>query len=248
MKRSVFVLSTAALGLGLLVSGTPAGAQEEYKNLQILPKDTGKQELLQTMRAFTDALGVRCDFCHLERVPGDHNSMDWASDDLEHKQIARGMMKMTASINGDLLPEATGEHDGGVQCVTCHRGLPNPRTLDQVLLRTADRDGIETAIAKYRELRERFYGTGSYDFSTGSLGKVAQTLAQEKGDLAGALQIVDLNVEMNPENAEVFVMRAELQAANGDDVGAKASVEHALELDPENRHAKRMLQQMDGGK
>jgi Flp pilus assembly protein TadD len=116
------------------------------------------------------------------------------------------------------------------------------------MLRVTDKDGIDAAVTKYRELRERYYGTGSYDFGSESLGRVAETLAQEKGDLAGALRIVDLNVEAHPEDADAHVMRGQIQFASGDKEGAVASAMRALELDPENRDAKRMVDQMSGGK
>ena len=200
------------------------------------------------MRGFSDALGVRCTFCHQEKVPGDHNSIDWASDALDPKKVARGMMKMAGTINQDLLPAATGEHDVTVSCVTCHRGLTDPATLDQVMIETSAKDGIDTAIAKYRELRGKYYGSGSYDFSSGSLTTVAETLAQEKGDLPGAGKFIDLALEMDPKDADVYVVKAQLQLAGGDKAAAKASVQKALELDPQNRHADQLLKQLGQGK
>jgi tetratricopeptide (TPR) repeat protein len=38
---------------------------DKFTNLQVLPKDLGKRELLETMKNFTRALGVRCQFCHI---------------------------------------------------------------------------------------------------------------------------------------------------------------------------------------
>jgi len=103
------VWSAAPLVL-LLSSVPPAAAQpgpaEAPKNLQVLPKDTPRPEVVKVMFRFTTALGVRCDFCHVEapaaRPPG-APPFDFASDDKENKKKARVMMKMVAAINGDYL-------------------------------------------------------------------------------------------------------------------------------------------------
>jgi len=236
------------LGASLvLVTAGAALAQipDEFTNLKVLPEDIGKQELVGTMRAFGDALGVRCTYCHEEKVPGDRSTIDWASDALEHKTVARGMMKMAGQINGDLLPAATGEEGHRIGCVTCHRGLTDPATLDEVMLETVAEDGVDAAVGRYRELREKYYGSGSYDFGVEPLGKAAETLAREKGDMAAAATMIDLNVEMHPENSEVYVMQAQARLAGGDRDGARDSVEQALALDPENEHAARLLEQLD---
>lgn len=242
MKSSIWGGAVVAI---LCVGAAHAQIPDKFTNLQVFPKDVGKEELVSAMRGFSDALGVRCAFCHVEKVPGDRNSIVWASDDLEPKKIARGMMKMAGAINKDLLPGATGEHDVQVSCVTCHRGLTDPATLDQVMLETTAKDGVGAAIAKYRELRGEYYGSGSYDFGSATLGKVAETLAQDQGDLPGATKFVDLNLEMNPKDADAYVMKAQMQLAGGDHAGAKTSTQKALELDPQNRHAAQLLEQLD---
>ena len=56
-----------------------------------------------------------------------------------------------------------------VQCVTCHRGVPIPRQLTDILWPTTVRQGAAAAAAQYRELRGQFYGTAAYDFSEGTL-------------------------------------------------------------------------------
>lgn len=79
------------------------------KNLKILKPD----QVMPAMRSFTAALGVKCDFCHVQG--------DFASDEKEHKEIARKMLTMTHEIN-------THFPDGKmhVSCYTCHRGAEEP--------------------------------------------------------------------------------------------------------------------------
>lgn len=248
MKPGLCLAPLSLVLVSLCASVAPAQVPDTYQNLQVLPEDMGKQELVGVMRSFSDALGVKCNFCHLERTPGDRSTTDWASDELEHKQVARRMMQMTAKLNADLLPAATGEHDFQIQCVTCHRGVVHPFTLDVVLLQTLEKDGTEAAVSRYRELHGRYEGTGSYDFSPASLGKVVETLAEKQGDLIRARTFADLNIEMHPEAASVHVMLAQLLVAAGDSDGAKASVTRALELDPQDHTARRLQEQLGMGK
>ena len=77
------------------------------------------------MRGFTDALGVQCGFCHVR----EGEEWDFPSDAKGHKEVARGMMRMTWQINHEILPaiEGIGSHGTpSVTCATCHRGQAHP--------------------------------------------------------------------------------------------------------------------------
>lgn len=228
----------------LLVAGAAAQIPDKYTNLEVLPRDIGKRDLVTTMKSFAMDLGLRCTDCHEQKTPGDFSSIDWASDKMPNKEVARGMMKMVQEINGNLLPAATGERDFEISCVTCHRGVAHPRTLDDELLEVISSDGVDAGETRYRELRDSYYGSGSYDFGPMTLATVAETLAQERTDLDGARRMVRLNLEMNPDHADSYVMLAQIDLAAGDKDAALAHVEKALALDPESGHAKRMLQQL----
>ena len=105
--KGIAILVSSLLVL-VAVSVVPAMAQDGPQNLQVLPEGA---PVGQIMRAIRDALGVDCAFCH---VDGDR-----ASDDIDKKVIARGMMRMMQTIN---------EHDAltgieaRINCATCHRG------------------------------------------------------------------------------------------------------------------------------
>jgi hypothetical protein len=44
----------------------PAQAStSQYKNLQVLPHDIPREQLIEIMRAFARSLGVRCNHCHV---------------------------------------------------------------------------------------------------------------------------------------------------------------------------------------
>ena len=238
-------VATLVLALALAAGAAPgARADEELKNLKVFPSTTTKRELVDTMRQWNQALGVHCDFCHEQKVPGDFQSMDFASDKIGHKEVARRMFTMVRDLNGGPLPRAAGEPDAAVSCVTCHHGLPSPTTLDRVLLNTVHEQGAEAGVRKYRELRDRYYGSGAFDFGPGSLQVVAETLAADQASLDAALAVGRLNVEMNPKYADGYVDLAQILDLKQDRAGARAALDQALQLEPDNRHAQRLKQKL----
>ncbi|HYR91562.1 MAG TPA: c-type cytochrome [Terriglobia bacterium] len=104
-------------------------------NLQVLPKDWTRPQVVQVMQQFTMGLGVQCNYCHAEMVGAPPNAngqipIDAASDDKPLKNTARVMMRMVGDINktlgGQLGKPASDVVQ--VQCITCHRGAAIPKT------------------------------------------------------------------------------------------------------------------------
>jgi tetratricopeptide (TPR) repeat protein len=123
--------------------------------------------------------------------------------------------------------------------------LPDPRTLDLVVLESVKNDGAEAGISRYRYLREQYYGSGSYDFGPMVLVDVATTLAESHGNTEAALEMLNLNTEMNPDHSTSYYMKSQIQVLTGDKDGAVANTRKALELDPENEAARKLLDQLD---
>lgn len=126
MQRTTFV----TLGFLFMVLASMAFTKDDpgYKNLQILPKDITRQQMDSVMHHFTDALNVRCSFCHVRNDSA--NRWDFASDANPHKNKAREMMKLTDKINDDYF-NYTGEERTittqlMVTCYTCHHGSTDP--------------------------------------------------------------------------------------------------------------------------
>src|SRR4051812_27851684 len=63
-------------------SSAPSAAapKSNYKNLQVLPKDISREQLLATMRSFTRGLGVRCNHCHVVKATEPKEELDFPSD------------------------------------------------------------------------------------------------------------------------------------------------------------------------
>lgn len=236
----------AAVGMAAVCAWVGVGLAQipdKFTNLKVLPKDIGKRELVDVMRGFTDALGERCSYCHVNKGTT-FQDFDFAADDKDPKKVARVMMKMTQDINGTYIPETHLEDPVKVRCVTCHRGVNEPESLDRVFLKVLDKDGMDAAVAKYRDLRKTYYGSAAYDFSSESLDQVAEALAQERNDLDGAITVTQLNLEFNPEAARTHLLLGQLYATKGDKKAAVASIQKALELDPGNERAKQILEKV----
>ncbi len=90
---------------------------------------------------------------------------------------------------------------------------------------------------------ERYYGSWSYDFSEPSLNGMAQQLAR-RDDWDGALTILNLNKEFFPESTAIYTGIGQAYMEKGDDDLALQHLERALELNPENRMARRLLREL----
>ena len=97
----------------------------EFHNLQVLPPNIPRPELIAMMRSFTRALGVRCEHCHVQTATEPKPDYDFASDAKSEKHAARVMIRMTRTINADYVSKIP-EMYTTVTCWTCHRGQKQP--------------------------------------------------------------------------------------------------------------------------
>lgn len=266
----VSVLSFVAIVSILALGAQPAAAQvpDKFTNLQVLPKDISKPELLSTMRGFSFALGVRCEYCHADKK-SDQTPRDFASDEKQTKKTARVMLQMVAAINRDYIaklpatssPPAANASPASqtttspatpaapsaqqqpvqVQCVTCHHGLAQPRTLNSVLAEAINQKGIDAATALYADLRKNYYGGAQYDFGETSLNQLTESLlAQNKNK--EALAIAQLNFSANhPDSVWSYHLLAMTHQANGQISDAVADYRQALALHPDDDWAKQQI-------
>lgn len=235
-------LTCLALG-GFLCWSAPAAAQfpEKFTNLQVLPKDITRAQLQSTMRGFAFALNVRCDHCHAEKPGGKQFEMDFAADDKETKKTARVMLRMVAAINQDYISKLPKTPPVQVQCVTCHHGLAQPRTLNSVLTEALDQKGLDSAVALYQDLRQKYYGSGQYDFGETSLNQLTESLLSQKKNKE-ALAIMEMSFAANhPESVWSYHMLAMVHEANGQFDKAIADYRKVVELHPDDNWAKEQI-------
>jgi tetratricopeptide (TPR) repeat protein len=127
-----------------------------------------------------------------------------------------------------------------VQCATCHRGVPNPQLLPELLSQTMTGKGEAAAVALYRDLRQQYLGTEAYDFRESVLLDLGrQSLATQKPD--DALAWLQLNTEFYPNSAESYIVLAQVHARKKDQTAAIKDLQKALQLDPDNAGTKRQL-------
>ncbi len=127
MKKTTIVI-TGFIAVIVLSFAFKQPDKPGYENLKVLPKNTTKQEMDSIMKLFAGSLGVKCNFCHVRGSEG-QNNFDFASDKIDHKLIARDMMKMTSRINKKYFKEnKDANRIAGVTCYTCHNGHEEPGT------------------------------------------------------------------------------------------------------------------------
>ena len=234
--------SVAAWVLLAATGGAAAQIPDKYTNLQVLPKDITKPDLINTMREMAGSLGMRCVNCHVG--PDNLEGMDFATDEKATKRTARVMLRMVAEINGTLLKgiETGRTETTRVRCITCHRGVTVPRSIDEILVRSIDEKGVAAALTEYRELRGKYYGSAAYDFSQGPLNYIVEKLSREK-KVNDALAVSNANVELNPQAAYPHVLLARLRMARGEKDLAIAELRKAVELEPTNEFIKKQLEE-----
>jgi hypothetical protein len=248
MRRSFALLTafaiTAAMSAGLAAQ-TPAPAQAPpppLTNLTVYPKDIPRPQLITTMQGFVAALGVQaqggCGYCHVGTAP----QFDFASDANPKKNVARKMILMSREISAKL-PEVTGKpaaEIASLRCATCHRGVAIPKLLPDLLAETATKSGGAAALQQYRDLRTKYYGGQSYDFSEPALIATATPLinANKPDD---AIALLQLNAEFYPKSSATYAALGQAYVKKNDTPNAIKSFEKAVELDPNNQIAKRQL-------
>ena len=237
------------------LAGTSAEAAgqmpERAVNLQVLAEDLPQDSLIDIMRSFSFALGVRCQYCH---VGGDGVSFEgvvFESDDDPDKVKARHMLRMVRELNEvtlSALPER-GSPPVQVACSTCHRGRPRPVQLAQELRIALDDFGPDSAVARYERFRstEEIVLSGIFDFGEWEVNFLAERLTDE-GRLRDAIAIYELNGRYYPGSVSIHSALGALHEEVGEVDAAIARWERVLELAPGNALAQARLDALRGGR
>jgi len=259
MKRVPFVLST--VGACVLVAATvraqeiiaPPGANDApVTSLKVLPRDQFKTfgQILPTMQAIRDALGVGCVYCHTYTAAY-NPANDFVSDAKPTKDKARAMMRMVQDINQHVRteippldrPATTNRQPVTVTCVTCHRGVPIPRQLVDIVTDTGNARGAAAAVAQYRDLRTRYFGNQSYDFTDATL-YFAGMRANAANKPDDAIAYAQLNLEFNPRSARSHWLMSKGYQLKKDRAAAIAAMEKAAATAPETAAFKNELEEL----
>jgi photosynthetic reaction center cytochrome c subunit len=201
-------------------------AEQAYKNIQVL-RGTPASQMSQSMHLMSGALGVNCEYCHVEQA--------FDKDDIPLKQTAREMIVLMMSINQSAF--------GGKQvvtCYTCHQGravpisapvLPVPPyaeikpagvlpTIDAVLTAYVQALGGEQAM---RRVRSRLI-TATQDIPTGPGGVVPMPARTERYQKAP-------NLLLNVYHTATYTIANGFDGARAWSQDVRGRVTEALQID-----------------
>jgi tetratricopeptide (TPR) repeat protein len=244
-----------ALAAVLCIVAAPLSAQvqgkfppDSFVNLKVLPRDIPQRQLIDLMRGFTAALGIRCPYCHVGREGMPLDSFDFASDRKRTKRTARLMLQMVRRIDDSTLTQIPERPSPNVQvtCVTCHRGVNRPMPLQDVLRAALEAGGLDSAAHAYRQLRTTYYGRAAYDFGEETLSELAIDLARGHR-LDEAVGMLDLNGEFFPQSPGVPFARGDAYLIAGDTASAITWYQKALAVDSTFQPARFRLRRLGRG-
>jgi hypothetical protein len=90
--------------------------EQTRKNIQVL-KGLPESQLFPLMNFMATSIGVKCDYCHVNKGKTYYNGdWVWESDEKPKKLVGRRMMQMVLDIN-----RANFNGETSVTCYTCHR-------------------------------------------------------------------------------------------------------------------------------
>ncbi|MGH7644797.1 MAG: c-type cytochrome [Gemmatimonadales bacterium] len=250
--RTVLVaVAVLALPLGHAAAQRPERKfpPDSLTNLKVFPKNTPVRALIDSMRQFTFALGVRCEYCHVGEAGRPLETFDFGSDDKRTKRTARVMLDMIRHINAEHLRDVPERSNPPlrVTCETCHRGRARPERLQDVLARQLADSGLDATVRLYGSLRQRYDGGQAFDFRDVTLNRFASDLTRA-GQPDNALAMARLNCEQFPASGQSLVVMSEAYLAKGDTVSAVASLRAAAVKDTTmSAQVRRRLQALGAG-
>ena len=222
MRVSTPAVSFLALAASHLCAQSPAKfPPDSLVDTRVIPKSTPVIQVIGTMRNFTSDLGVRCQFCHVGEEGQPLTQFNFVSDEKRTKLVARQMMLLVQEANRrvDTLPGHQPD-DPQVTCATCHRGVSKPMPLSAVIISAATTGGADSAVKAYRALRQRYYGSGAYDFGEGQLNIAAFRLGRAN-KFDEALAVLRLNEEFYPNSSGMYVFRGNVLLMKADTTGQR---------------------------
>ena len=235
LRRPVLVLcGLCIVPLGVArTQGLPAHPQ----NLQVLPQSLSTDSVFNLMLNVADGLGVTCGFCH---VGGDNRTWDstnFAADVKPTKVAARAMFAMLERLNGDLASIVPpGQSRQAITCITCHRGSVRITTIEDTITTVDGRQGVDSAIAAYRRIRERYAGRMTYNLADYPLRVIASRVSAA-GRQSDAIAILEEASRTFPNSANTALALGMAYEKSGDPDRALAQYYKALAVEPGNRQA-----------
>jgi hypothetical protein len=118
--------------LGIIAAKPPQEQKPIYKNLKVLSKNISEENMEEVMESFNAGLGANCLFCHPGRQNGTEYIINYVTDSLMNKRVARDMLRMTIKLNNKYFNSRMSgmmNTKGRIWCKTCHQRRPVPMLL-----------------------------------------------------------------------------------------------------------------------
>jgi hypothetical protein len=115
--------------LGIIAAKPPQEQKPVYKNLKVLSKNISEEDMEEVMESFNAGLGANCLFCHPGRQNGTEYIINYVTDSLMNKRVARDMLRMTIKLNNKYFNSRMSgmmNTKGRIWCKTCHQRRPVP--------------------------------------------------------------------------------------------------------------------------
>jgi len=119
--------------------------------------------------------------------------------------------------------------------------IRGPEPISDIIAGVVENEGIEAAVARYRELHTS--APDDYLFNEAELNLLGYRYLGQ-GDVDTAIRIFELNVEAYPEAANPYDSLGEAYLEAGDHDRAIANYRRSLELNPGNDNARQVLKEL----
>jgi hypothetical protein len=179
----------------------------------------------------------------VERVGHDGGNRGWQSFFWVSRTKRDGLIVLTNGSDGwNISNQLVADW---MEWKTGHR-LPIPRSIAASILRPLHQKGVAAALARYGELKAR--APKDYIFNPGELNRIGYALLR-KGRVEDAIRIWEYNAREYPDDWNVHDSLGDGYAAGGTAhmQDAIASYRRSLALNPQNGHAREMIERIQRG-
>jgi len=179
----------------------------------------------------------------VERVGHDGGNRGWQSFFWVSRTKRDGLIVLTNGSDGwNISNQLVADW---MEWKTGHR-LPIPRSIAASILRPLHKGGVAAALAHYRELKAR--APKDYIFNPGELNRIGYALLR-KGRVEDAIRIWEFNAREYPDDWNVHDSLGDGYATGGPARAqdAIASYRRSLALNPQNTHAREMIDRVQRG-
>jgi hypothetical protein len=241
MRRSIAATMLSLFGAGV-VQSAPAQLPKRPQNLQVLPASLSTDSVFSLMLSVADALGVTCGHCHVGGDNATWDSTNFRTDTIPSKLLARAMFRLTDRLNVDLLPSILPPQAAPVpvSCMTCHRGILRPLSLQDTLMRVIDRFGADSGVASYQRIRQKYAGRMTFDLTEYPLIDLASRLVGARR-AADAAVMLEADAREFPNSTNVAYQLAGTYDLAGDRQRAISGFHRVLSMQPNHPGAQRHL-------